>query len=179
MKPPIALIVLSRKHNINRKEIKTMRIKKFYLVLTMLITLGALFQLPARADESRETTKITFSAPVEIPGQALPAGTYIFERLDDNDFRDMVQIYNADHTVLYAILQTNAVDRMNPTGDPAVTLAQQSAGTPDALVRWFYPGTLTGHEFIYPKAKEKALTQAKLDTFIGDKLVSGDQAAGE
>lgn len=156
-----------------------MRIKKFYLALIMLITVGALFQLPARADEEKQTTKITFSVPVEIPGRVLPAGSYIFERVDDNNLRDLVQIFSADRTVLYATLQTVPVDRKNPTDDPSITLAQQGSGNPDVLVRWFYGDSLTGHEFLYPNAEEKELTQAKLDTFVGGKLVDGAQAAGE
>lgn len=156
-----------------------MRFKKFYLALIMLVPVGALFQLHARADEEKETTKITFSAPVEIPGKVLPAGSYTFERVDDSDLREMVEIFNADHTVLYATLQTIPVDRVNPTSDASVTLAQEASGNPDVLVRWFYADSLTGHEFVYPKGEQKELTQAKLDTFIGGKLVNGTQAAGE
>src|ERR1700757_722651 len=156
-----------------------MRFKKFYLALTMLIATGALFQPHARADEENQTTKMTFSAPVEIPGQVLPAGSYIFERADDNDLRSVVRIFNADRTVLYATLETNPVDRMSPTDNPFITLAEQGSGNPEALVRWFYPGSLTGYEFVYPKAEEKELAQAKLDTFVDGKLVDGTQAAGE
>jgi hypothetical protein len=150
-----------------------MRFKKFYLALTMLIATGALFQPHARADEENQTTKTTFSAPVEIPGQVLPAGSYIFERADDNDLRNVVRIFNADRTVLYATLETNPVDRMSPTDSPSITLAEQGSGNPDALVRWFYPGSLTGHEFVYAKPEAKELTQAKLDTFVGGRLVNG------
>ena len=156
-----------------------MRIRKFYLALTMLIAISPLFQLPARADQDKQTTNITFSAPVEIPGKVLPAGSYIFERVDDNDLREMVRIFNADHTVLYATLETAPVDRMNATDDPSITLAQEGSGNPDVLVRWFYGGCLTGHQFIYPKSEEQRLSQAKLDTFVGGKLVNGAQAAGE
>jgi hypothetical protein len=156
-----------------------MRFKKFYLALTMLIATGALFQPHARADEENQTTKTTFSAPVEIPGQVLPAGSYIFERADDNDLRNVVRIFNADRTVLYATLETNPVDRMSPTDSPSITLAEQGSGNPDALVRWFYPGSLTGHEFVYAKPEAKELTQAKLDTFVGGRLVNGAQVAGE
>ena len=156
-----------------------MQIKKFYLALIMLITIGALFQLPARADEDKQTTKITFSAPVEIPGHVLPAGSYIFERVDDSDMRDMVHVFNADHTVLYATLETVPADRMNLTGAPAITLAQEGSGNPDALVRWFYGGSLTGYEFIYPKSEQKELTQANLETFVDGKLVNDAQVAGE
>ena len=156
-----------------------MRINKFYLALTMLIAISPLFQLTARADEENETTNITFSAPVEIPGKVLPAGSYIFERVDDNDMRDMVRIFNADRTMLYATLETVPVDRMNTMGDPSITLAQQGSGNPEVLVQWFYGGSSTGHQFIYPKAEEKELAQAKLDTFVDGKLVDGTQAAGE
>ena len=156
-----------------------MQIKKLFLALIMAVTVGALFQLPARADEEKETTKITLSAPVEIPGQVLPAGTYIFERADASDMRDFVRIFNADRTVLYATLQTAPVDRRITTGDPSITLAEQGSGNPDVLVRWFYADSLTGHQFLYPKAVEKELAKAKLDTFVDGKLVDGTQAAGE
>jgi hypothetical protein len=156
-----------------------MRFKKFYLALTMLMATGALFQPQARADEENQTTKMTFSAPVEIPGRVLPAGSYIFERADDNDLRSVVLIFNADRTVLYATLETNPVDRMSPTDNPSITLAEQGSGNPEALVRWFYPGSLTGYEFVYPKPEAKELRQAKLDTFVGGSLVNGAQVAGE
>ena len=156
-----------------------MRINKFYLALTMLIAISPLFQLSARADEENQTTNITFSVPVEIPGRVLPAGSYILERVNDNDMRDMVRIFSADRTVLYATLQTVPVDRMNSIGDPSITLAQPGSGNPDVLVRWFYSGSVTGHQFIYPKTEEKELAQAKLDTFVDGKLVDGMQAAGE
>ena len=116
---------IAKKGNINPKEITTMRIRKLSMALTTLITVGALLQRPARADEEKETTTITFSAPFEIPGRILPAGSYIFQRVDDNDFRNVVQIISADHTVLYAMLQTRPVDRMNPTANPSITLASR------------------------------------------------------
>jgi hypothetical protein len=169
----------AKKPNINPKEITAMRIRKLSMALTTLITVGALLQRPARADEEKETTTITFSAPFEIPGRILPAGSYIFQRVDDNDFRNVVQIISADHTVLYAMLQTRPVDRMNPTANPSITLAKQGSGNPDVLVRWFYGGNLTGHQFVYPRAEAKELTQAKLDTFVGGRLVNGAQVAGE
>ena len=156
-----------------------MRIKKLGMALTTLSTIGALFQIPARADEQEETTVLTFSAPVEIPGRVLPAGSYIFERVDDNDFRNVVQIFNADHTVLYAMLQTRPADRMNPTTNPSITLAEQGSGYPDVLVRWFSGDSLTGHQFVYSKSEGQESAQAKLGTFVGGNLVDGAQVAGE
>jgi hypothetical protein len=46
---------------------------------TILLVLGFLTALPAaRADESNQATKVTFSQPIQIPGRVLPAGTYWF-----------------------------------------------------------------------------------------------------
>ncbi len=118
-------------------------------------------------------------APVENPGRVLPEGSYIFERADNNDLRSVVRIFDADRTVLYATLETNPVDRMSPTDNPSITLAEQGSGNPEALVRWFYPGSLTGYEFVYPKPEAKELRQTKLDTFVRGSLVNGDQVAGE
>ena len=92
-----------------------MRFNKLNLALAMLIATAAPFQPHARADEESQTAKMTFSAPVEIPGQVLPAGSFIFERADDNDLGNVVRILNADRTVLYATLETNPVDRRSPT----------------------------------------------------------------
>ena len=170
---------IAKKRNINPEEISAMRLMKLSMALTTLSTIGALFQVPARADEEKETTNITFSAPVEIPGRVLAAGSYIFERVDDKDFRDVVQIFNVDHTVLYAMLQTKPVDRMNPTTNPSITLSEQGSGNPRVLVRWFYADSLTGHQFVYSKSAKQEIALAKLGTFVDGKLVDRAQVAGE
>jgi len=36
---------------------------------------------------------VTFSGPVEIPGKALPAGTYVFKLLDSQGNRNIVQVF--------------------------------------------------------------------------------------
>lgn len=150
-----------------------------YLAIIFLCVLGVSLAQPAHADESKETTKFTFSGPVEIPGHTLPAGTYIFETLDSETFSDIMQIYNADHTKLIAMLRTIPVDRMQPSGDPAITLAQQGDGRPEVLVNWFYADRTTGHMFAYSRQEDSKLAQAKQDTFVGDHLVSAGQTVGE
>ena len=156
-----------------------MRINKLYIVLGLLIAFGVFFELTAHADETNECTKITFSAPIQIPGQVLPAGTYIFQQAEPNDNLNLVQVFNADRSVLYATLQTVSTERSEATGDTAITLAEPQSGKPDVLLKWFYPGRLTGHEFVYPKQQEQAIAQAKQETFVGNKLTSSAEAAGE
>src|SRR5207244_6525826 len=93
-----------------------MKIHKVYIVVGLIIAFGLFFELVAHADETNEETRITFSQTVQIPGQVLPAGTYIFQQADPNSDLNLIQIFNSDRTVLYATLQTVPVERMDVTG---------------------------------------------------------------
>jgi hypothetical protein len=61
---------------------------------------------------------------------------------------------------------TIATERPQPTGDTVITLAEQSQG-PEALLKWFYPGTLTGNEFVYPTHEQRELAQDVQKTVVG------------
>ena len=107
-----------------------MEINKRYIVVGLIIALSLFLGLAAHADESDEATTITFSAPVQIPGQVLPAGTYVF-KLASGDDLNVVQIFNADRTHLYATLNTISTYRTEPADHSVVALAEQEAGQPD------------------------------------------------
>jgi hypothetical protein len=143
-----------------------MKINKGYIAVGLIIAFTLIFELAAHADEFDQATTITFSEPMQIPGQVLPAGTYLFKLANRDSDLNTVQVFNADRTVLYATLQTIATDRQEPTGDVVVALAEPGAGQPDALLKWFYPGLETGHEFLYPNQKEKELAQDKQQTIV-------------
>ena len=156
-----------------------MKIHKLYITLGLMFAFVMFFEFAAHADEANQSTKITFSAPVQIPGKVLPAGTYLFQQEDANDDPNLIDIFNADRTVLYATVETVSADRMEATSGSTITLAEQGTGNPDVLVKWFYPGNTIGHEFTYPKQQEQAIAQAAHQTFVGSHLVSGGEAAGE
>jgi hypothetical protein len=101
----------------------------------------------------------------------------LFKRADGNIDQNVVQVFNGDRTVLYATLQTIATDRPEPTGDTVVSLAEQGAGQPDVLLKWFYPGRETGHEFLYPKQKEKELAQDKHETIVANEPTASNSDA--
>jgi hypothetical protein len=49
-------------------------------------------------------------------------------------------------------------------------------------MKWFYPGQLTGNEFLYPKQKERELAQDKQQTIMADQRKepnSEDTGAGD
>ena len=145
-----------------------MKINKGYIALGLIIAFTLFFELAAHADEFDQATTLTFSEPIQIPGQMLPAGTYLFRLVDANSGENLVQVFNSDRTVLYATLQTVPTERVEPTGHTTITLAEQGSGKPDVLLKWFYPGNLTGHEFVYSGQKEKELAQDTQRTIVSD-----------
>jgi hypothetical protein len=156
-----------------------MKINKSYIVVGLIIAFSLFFELAAHADEVDQATTITFSAPIEIPGQVLPAGSYLFKLANGGSDGNIVQIFNADRTVLYATLQTIPTVRHEATGRTVVVAAEQGAGQPDALLKWFYPGRETGNEFLYPQQKEKELVQDKQQTVVANQpTVSNSDIAG-
>ena len=137
---------------------------KLWPTVPMLACLfGATTLLAPRlpADEWNQLTKVTFSGPVEIPGQVLPAGTYTFKLLDSQSDRNIVQVFNNDQTKLYATILAIPDERLQPTGKTVITFEERAAGAPQAVEAWFYPGTEYGHEFVYPKVR--AMQLAKLN----------------
>jgi hypothetical protein len=132
-----------------------MEINKGYIAVGMIIAFTLLFELVAHADMLDQATKISFSEPIQIPGQTLPPGTYLFRLVDSNSDENLVQVFNAEGTVLYATLETVPTERAEPTGFTTVTLAEHGPGNPVVLLKWFYPGNVIGHEFVYSKQEEK------------------------
>ena len=150
-----------------------MRINKFALAAAFVLTAILFGEVAAHADETDQATKITFNKPIAIPGRVLSAGSYLFKV--DPDDSDLVRIYNADGTHYYTTLQTIPTDRIQPAGHTIVTLAKQPGGQPDALVKWFYPGNTSGHEFLYSNQKEQQLAQDRQQTIVANQTAeAGD-----
>jgi hypothetical protein len=145
-----------------------MKINKIYIAIGLVIAFGLFFELAAHADESDEATYMTFSAPVQIPGRVLPAGTYLFELADHGSEPNVVQVFNSDRTVLYGTFLTIATERQQPTDHTTVTLAEPEAGGTPALVKWFYPGRDNGNEFLYSKQTGKELARDGHHTILAD-----------
>jgi hypothetical protein len=127
-------------------------VKTIFAVLALTL-LGATLAPGAHADEWNKKTVLTFSQPIEIPGQILPAGTYTFVLLDSPSDRHIVQIFNADGSHIIATVLAINDYRLKPTGDTVVKFAERSGDNPEALKAWFYPGDNFGQEFVYPKQR--------------------------
>jgi hypothetical protein len=143
-----------------------MKINKGYIAIGLVIAFAVFFELAAHADESDEATTMSFSQPIQIPGQVLPAGTYLFELADHGADPNVVQIFSSDRTVLYGTFLTNATQRQEPASDTTVTLAEPESGGTPVLVNWFYPGRDIGNEFVYSKQTETELTRDMQQTIV-------------
>ena len=143
-----------------------MKINKGYIAVGLVIAFALFFELAAHADESNEATTMSFSQPIQVPGQVLPAGTYLFELADHGAEPNVVQIFSSDRRVLYGTFLTIATQSQEPAGDTTVTLAEPESGGTPALVKWFYPGRDIGNEFVYSKQTEKELARDRQQNIV-------------
>jgi hypothetical protein len=155
-----------------------MKIHKTYIAVGMIIAFALFFELTAHAREADQATKITFSQPIQVPGKILPAGTYLFTLANTDDL-NIVQIFSPDRIHLYATLETIPTEDRQVPGDTTVSLGEQGAGKPDVLLKWFYPGEETGHEFVYSNQLEKELARDRQQTVVANQQPTADsEAAG-
>jgi len=137
-----------------------MKSKKLQFIVFCLVALSVLLASgAARADQWNKATKVTFREPVEVPGMALPAGTYWFTLADSIANRRIVQIWNEDRTHLFTTILAIPNYRLEPTGHTVIDLDERPSGSPEAIQAWFYPGDNFGQEFVYPKARATELAE--------------------
>src|SRR5271170_959933 len=127
---------------------KTLNIVLVALVLTFV---GAIFASGTQANDWNKVTVMTFSQPIEIPGQILPAGTYTVKLVNIDTDRHVVQFLDADGTKVIATVLAINDWRLHPIGQTVVKFAERSGDNPEAMKAWFYPGDNFGQEFVYPK----------------------------
>jgi hypothetical protein len=140
----------------------------FHDLQTSVVTWGVVLALTlltvvpdAGADQQNQATRLTFNQPVEVPGNmVLPAGTYCF-MVPDHAFTasQFVQIFNSDQPHLITTVEAIPATRAVATDRSELTFAEQSQGRPVALISWYYPGLLMGHELVYSPRQEKRLAE--------------------
>ena len=115
----------------------------------------------AQAQLLDEKVRVTFSAPVEVPGRVLPAGTYVFMALEPNH---VTRILSADERTVYGTFLTLPEERVEPVEKPTVILGENATGAPERITAWFYPGNSVGSEFLYQDSSSRSKLTASLDT---------------
>lgn len=113
----------------------------------------------ATASPSDKKTILTFDAPVEIPGKALPAGTYVFKLLDNAGARDIVQVFDKDEKQLLATILAVPDYRDPPPNKPIVNFEERASNAPPAVKALYFPGDTYGLEFVYPHGRAVQLAK--------------------
>lgn len=95
-------------------------------------------------------TYLTFSAPVQIPGAKLDAGTYRFRVTNPDTSSNVLQVLSNNGSTVYAMFHTIPDSRTVVTDDSTVTFMETPAGVAPAVRSLFYGGERRGYEFVYP-----------------------------
>ena len=128
-----------------------MFVRKIVHTLCGVVLLGVLATSATGAMmDMRRTTYFTFSGTVQLPGVALPAGTYVFEVVNPDNGGDVVVVRSRDRKQVYFMRITRFVYRPQQGKlDSTLSLGERAAGNPPAVKAWFPQYETRGREFIY------------------------------
>lgn len=146
------------------------------VVLAVLAVLAT--RVTAQESNTSERTFLTFSAPVEMPGVTLQAGTYVF-KLADTPSRNVVQVWEGDEKHMIGHWLFVQSERRDVTGDTVIMFKETREGTTPAVQYWYFPGEKIGKEFIYPKDQAlRIAARTGADVRSDDGVIEGEGLAG-
>jgi hypothetical protein len=106
-----------------------------------------------------EKTMVTFAAPVEIPGQALPAGTYVFKVIDSSTQNHVIQVLSKDERHLFATFMALPDYAMSPSDKTVIFFEERPSDTPEAVRAIFCRGDQYARQFVYPHSAAVAIAR--------------------
>jgi len=128
--------------------------KKILIVSASLALLVVGLARPAAAQGGyfwrtvSDITYLTFGGPVQVPGAVLPAGTYVFRRLDPR----VILVESRDGSTVYTTFMTIPRWRPKAANKDEMVFGEATCCAPAPVTVWFPAYRLLGDEFIYPKA---------------------------
>jgi hypothetical protein len=138
------------------------------LIATLLIGAVVIGFAPAsQASLPEQTVLLALDEPVAIPGMVLAPGKYLLERTTPGASPEIVIIWNAEKTRVYARLHAVAVYRETPAEEGLVTLLERGRGLPRILETLFYPGDRAELRFIYPLGDQAGARFVYRTTVVG------------
>ena len=147
-------------------------VKSILGVICSAAMLMAVTAEPAAAQNFNRHTVITFSAPVELPGMTLPAGTYTFRLSDSTSDRHVVHVLDADGAKHIATLFAMPATRSTVSEETVITFRETAANEPLPIRYWYFPNDRFGQEFAYPAERAAVIAQATGESVLS---VEGEQ----
>jgi len=114
---------------------------------------------PALGGDFNQKTIVTFAAPVEIPGQALPAGTYVFKVIDSSTQNNVVQVFSQDERHLFATFLAVPDYAIRPTDKAIILFEERPSDTPEAIRALICHGDQYARQFVYPHTAALAIAR--------------------
>jgi hypothetical protein len=136
------------------------------LCAVALLSSLAIGTAAAQNNNWNQRTYFTFSAPVELPGKTLPAGTYLFRLMDSPSNRHVIQVFDKNEQQIFLTALAIPAQRIEAADQPEVRFMETPADRPAAIRTWWFPGRTVGHEFIYPKAQAMRLAARANDPVL-------------
>src|SRR5580658_6019578 len=94
-------------------------------LILLTVSLAVALSPAAMASTWNQKTVFTFSGPVEIPGQVLPAGTYVFKLMDSSSNRHIVQVFNKEENRVFGTFLAIPDYRLHPHDEPIITFHER------------------------------------------------------
>lgn len=135
-------------------------VKSILGVLCSMVLLTAVTAEPAAAQTYERVTRLTFSAPVELPGMILPAGTYTFRLVDSDSTRHVVNVFDADDEKHIHTVFAMPARRVDISDETVVTFRETALAAPLPIRYWYYPADHMGQEFAYDKDRALEIAAA-------------------
>ena len=103
--------------------------------------------VPRARATSYELT-VTTNGPLEVPGRVLSPGKYELRPLDSSMDTGFFTLYTSRGRFIgnYPVVP----DYGDHVAARAKVALQKEPGSPERIMAWFYPGSHTGYEFLYP-----------------------------
>ncbi len=136
---------------------------KTFCAITLLAcsVWGAATPALAQSGPVDRRTIMTFSNKVELPGVTLDAGRYIFRLADPTSGRKVIQVLGADdEKKVYGMFLSIPLDMDEAPDRATVRFMENAAGTPAPIRAFWWAGTRTGSEFIYPREQAMRIARA-------------------
>lgn len=143
-----------------------MKVKLIATALALAVLAVLAGRVTAQETNTLERTFMTFSAPVEMPGVTLEAGTYVF-KLADTGSRNVVEVWDKDSKHMIGHWTFVQAERPRVSEETVVMFKETREGATPAVQFWYFPGEKIGKEFLYPKDQAEriaARTGAKVRT---------------
>ena len=142
-------------------------------MLFIAMTVSSAYQEFSSAEWNKKST-LTTDKQIEFPGIILGPGTYVVRLKEGSEKRSIVEIRSQDGTQVLATVLAVPDLQQRPDDNLEFTYYMVGAGHPQPVQTWYYPGDLTGLQFVYPKPRAREIAKAADEHVMASNSIRND-----